>query len=328
MLWPRNIETQGWVQGFAETDWGFPDTGLWQRHAHNLAKEQLRQLWVAQLDQLDQQLRMRRPADGSVDDDAAPVAATTATTTDHRRPMSAEGTIGEAAEDDDDDDDDAGGGGITHRHADGVAGAQPTAVLGALDLRDRDCTRDAPLLKVVEALGVNTLKHYLSHALPQADADSVFASAAVRARWVEDAVQDECKTMGEAARQLMFYQLAAQQRRWTVEGEQRQAHKAQAREKARKIEAWLQKQSHRRRRGLSPTYEQLEQSVDELTRDEISVTDVAVEMVKSKLKDELKDVVVDLAEEFWQRHWPLVCGIAIPCVALPAAVAVKILRMP
>ena len=76
--------------------------------------------------------------------------------------------------------------------------------------------------------------------------------------------------------------------------------------------------------------------------EDISVSDIAMEMLKMKVKEELQEVVVDeltaawehvkedaaaRTQAFWGRHWPLICGVALPCVVVPAVVCVKILRM-
>jgi hypothetical protein len=33
------------------------------------------------------------------------------------------------------------------------------------------------------------------------------------------------------------------------------------------------------------------------------------------------------AQQFWSSHWCMICSVAVPCVAVPVALVVKILRM-
>ena len=138
----------------------------------------------------------------------------------------------------------------------------------------------------------------------------------------------QTKTLPDAITQVSFFQLAAQQRKWTLQADQREAMKvatkAATAEKTRKIQSWLAQQSK------EPT--------DALPPDGISVSDVAMEMMREKVKAELKEVVADELEGAWQSVKDEVgsqVGAALwcvlPCVVVPlavgAAVTVKILRM-
>ena len=81
--------------------------------------------------------------------------------------------------------------------------------------------------------------------------------------------------------------------------------------------------------------EQAEGPTDSLPPEDISVSDIAMEMLKMKVKEELQEVVVDeltaawehvkedaaaRTQAFWARHWPLICGVTLPCVVVPAVV--------
>ena len=210
---------------------------------------------------------------------------------------------------DNDGDDDEDGGGDDERAA-------------AVNLDDKDSLLAAPLVDVAEALGSAMTKDYLGRLLPK---DGCF-DAERRARWVEDVVREE--TLPHAVRQLSFYKLAEVQKKWADDARQREASKARQREKTEKMRRWLQEQSE------GPT--------DSLPPEDISVSDIALEMLKMKVKEELQEVVVDeltaawehvkgdasaRTQAFWARHWPLICGVALPCVVVPAVVCVKILRM-
>jgi len=202
----------------------------------------------------------------------------------------------------------------------------------AVRLEDGESVRAAPMLKVAEALALAMSKSYLSRLLPDADSggnnggDSDVFDEARRSRWVGDVVAD-C-SLGQAAEQITFYQLAAQQRKFVREAGQREASKARKREKAARLQRWLA--------------EQTDCPSDELPPDGVSVADVALEIVKAKLKDELKEVVLGeltdawellkveasgKASEFWGRHWLALCSCGALAVAAPTIVLVKILRM-
>ena len=89
-----------------------------------------------------------------------------------------------------------------------------------MDLQDKDAVRGAPLLQVVENLGVAMSKHYLSALLPsttKCSSDHGDCSATVlgfdgkkRAEWVEEIVASA--SIGEACEQWAFYRRAAQHR--------------------------------------------------------------------------------------------------------------------
>lgn len=267
----------------ARVEWGFPKTQLWKEHSANLAKEQLREVWVKQL-----------------------VETHCSNTADHDHKdglQSDEIASADAA-------------------SEGAA-QQPSVVV---DLADIDAVRDTPLVKVAEAFGIAMTTKYLSALLPT---DGCFDSPAKRMRWVESAVKAE-GGVSEAVQQVLFYQLGSQHRKWMLEAQQRELSKARAREKKQKIDEWLQTQYQNPSTAVA------------VPPEGVSVTDIALELVKQKVKDELQEVVVDelgnaweivkqdaqeRVQSFWNKHWILISGVSVAAVVVPMSLFVKIMRM-
>ena len=349
--------------GFEPTEWGFPATALWKEHAANLAKEQIHELWVKQIarlrsagadvagaeaaegdgtDEHSIQAFAGETGDDSAQDrhvgPATPAAIASAAGTAKPAEISVPSATSVA-------DRSVPSTTVAEDRVDtaGTATAATVESSPSVNLRDKDAVRAAPLLQVVENLSVAMAKHYLSELLPTSTTcavdvvvdDAVVAathSAAFdgerRAEWVEEMVASA--SMGKACEQLAFFKLAAQHRKWVAEAQHREASKAAALERTLKVQSWLAKQSR------------ADASLNVLPPDGVSVSDVAIEIVKEKVKMELQQVILEQLEDmrseataharsYWEQHWGSIGCAVVSCVVLPmagfGAVVVKVMRM-
>ena len=78
----------------------------------------------------------------------------------------------------------------------------------------------------------------------------------------------------------------------------------------------------------------LNQAQNKVTFDDVAGVEESKEELQEVVVAELtaawehvKEDASARTQAFWARHWPLICGVALPCVVGPAVVCVKILRM-